>query len=80
MERARLNAKKRITLEADRLSLMVLVQSVRFLWFLTSFTRPPFPYPVPYPRHLPLRAAEGRVTGVERGERVKEANTVSRDE
>ena len=37
MERARLNAKKRITLEADRLSLMVLVQSVRFLWFLTSF-------------------------------------------
>ena len=34
MERARLNPKKRITLEADRLSLMVLVQSVRFLWFL----------------------------------------------
>lgn len=52
MERARLNAKKRITLEADRLSLMVLVQSVRFLWFLTSFTRPPFPYPVPYPLSL----------------------------
>ena len=37
MERARLNAKKRITLEADRLSLMVLFQSVRFL-FHSSLT------------------------------------------